>query len=1059
MKQTQAFCAALLVAAPLALKARDEGPDARFHAVAATADAMLRVEGGGPSNTVYRLEVSPDLLGWRELSQLIPESGTFRFLDPAARDEPRRFYRFTAAEATPEDDWKNQVEFPADRFLAGGEGSGDAVRWVKFIILPGDPYRVHFQDSNVTVLHYDFARARFPQFRDLSRAEFDAVSLHLPNQQAILGSVLFPPRADLPEMAIQFAGQDPYSGEWVARYFGIVRAAIDAAAGVQALYFPAFEQTEAARAAELFLASRGIPLGSVRRWVQGDQVYSSGWALGRLRFIAASEIGPAYAGGRLRPGDILLTDGVPAEVPLVAGILSLVPATPNSHAALLAEAANLPFGYRAAAAAQARLLELDGHEIVLRCGLRYGYSEITVVDVEGLLDAATREELLACKLPPPVEILPKAHLGAYSAPVDALTPDDRRYFGGKAANYGILRRLVPDNSAPAIALSLDLWDEFMDQPLLGGLTLRQAVAEKLAPFSSYPPDIGAAQAALAAVRNLITSVAAFTPEQRAAVIEALAPFDSSRNIRFRSSSNAEDSKTFVGAGLYDSFSGCLLDDLDGDSSGPCLCDPEEARERGVFRAIQKVYASFYNDNAFLERLRRGIDEEEVGMAVLVHHSTPDEFELANGVAKLWRRAEPFGFAELAGTLVTQKGAVPVTNPEGNAQPEIVEASEFGMPFLTQRSSLVPLGASVLEWDADYTTLFGLMQSVYAEYSDQAGYVPPDGPLLDFEYKKVVPGALVLKQVRELPPGDPRTTDPFLVNEPATYWVFNHEQSDPIADHRLKCLLALETASARLAGANLDSCFYTGARFEYRIGETVSVLTGSPAAWPGARHAVEEDPWRGRLVRDSWTVGSGADRRDYVLTTSVPSVNAEEGLVVTPRELKKWLDVTYATPVPVPARTPEGEPTTTSTESVQLIVSPDLTALAPGLEETFEVGGMSVAVAFLEAPGAGEGPLPGVDPNFWGSFPAYYPAWAHATLAGLLPEPIALCGYYSTTGVLGHKGRYQWFIFEPALEPGLPDAQRQALAAANIQLIYIEREPFGDLATAVILGLDGTWRPM
>ncbi|MFL7807254.1 MAG: hypothetical protein AB8I80_01415, partial [Anaerolineae bacterium] len=50
-------------------------------------------------------------------------------------------------------------------------------------------------------------------------------------------------------------------------------------------------------------------------------------------------------------------------------------------------------------------------------------------------------------------------------------------------------------------------------------------------------------------------------------------FDPYKNIRFRSSTNVEDSAQFTGAGLYDSFSGCLADDLDGDELGPSICDP------------------------------------------------------------------------------------------------------------------------------------------------------------------------------------------------------------------------------------------------------------------------------------------------------------------------------------------------------------------------------------------------------------------------------------------------------------------------------------------------------
>ena len=113
------------------------------------------------------------------------------------------------------------------------------------------------------------------------------------------------------------------------------------------------------------------------------------------------------------------------------------------------------------------------------------------------------------------------------------------------------------------------------------------------------------------------------------------------------------------------------DDLDGDTAGPSICDPSETGERGVFRAIRRVFASFYNDNAFLERRRFGVDEATVGMALLVHPSFPDETELANGVATLRWRPTSREFL-----LVTQVGAVSVTNPGDGSLPEEVEGFEI-----------------------------------------------------------------------------------------------------------------------------------------------------------------------------------------------------------------------------------------------------------------------------------------------------------------------------------------------------------------------------------------------
>jgi hypothetical protein len=1013
-----------------------------------TADGAVQLSGSGDSNAVYRLERSSDLQNWQEWFRIIPGNGLFRVLDRSSSAVVSRFYRFRTIRQTAADDWKNQAAFPTDPFLAATD-SGQ-VRWIKFLILVNDSTRVYFQDSAKYVLHYEFAKARLPQFSQLSRTAFDAISLYATNQQVILGTVLLPPRTNVLEFGIQFAGQDPYAPEWVAKYFPLVLEAVEAPAGTKAFYFPAFEQKQVAQMGEETLKAQGIALGSVYRWMTGDHVYASGWAAGPVRFIAATNIAAAYAEGRLKPADILLTDGVPAEIPFVAGILSLAPATPNSHVAVFAGANDIPFAYLADEGRQQQIRQLDGHEIIFRAGIRYGYNQVTIVDVEGQLDDAARAELLDLKAPAPANVTPKQHYGQISVSTEMLLPQDRQYFGGKAANYGILRRMVPGNSEPAIAFSFDLWDAFMDQIIPESTTLREIIHARLAPFTNYPPNIPALQTNLAAIRDLITDVATFTPDQQQAILSALSPFDPGRKIRFRSSSNAEDSRTFVGAGLYDSFSGCLLDDMDGDTKGPCKCDSTESKERGVFRAIRKAYASFYNDNGFLERLRHGIDESRVAMGLLVHHSAPDETEMANGVAKIYYQPQGWGRHILAGDLVTQAGAESVTNPDTGALPEVVHVREYGPDTPSQESTLVPRGSTVLAYPSDYNSLFGLMRKVYTNYSALAGYTSTNGPLLDFEYKKIKPGWLQLKQVRELPQGESAQVDPYLVKEPTTYWVFNCEQTSAMANHRLKCYLTLQTRNVRLTGTNLDRCFYTDGRFEYRLGNEVHTLTGAPSTWPSASHSVTQTS-SGREVKDRWVVGSGAEQRSYVLITVIPTVNAADGLVLTSRDLTKRLDVTYA------SLQAEPDGPATIADSVRLVMAPNPATLSPGQAESYRAGKLTVSIDFLLSSEVGEGLYPTAEPLADGEFPAYYSSWAYATLTGLLAEPVVLKDYYATTGTLGHKRRFEWHVFEPAADPSLAPAQRQALDSANIKLIHVDREPYSGKTTVRVLGTNDVFR--
>jgi len=376
-------------------------------------------------------------------------------------------------------------------------------------------------------------------------------------------------------------------------------------------------------------------------------------------------------------------------------------------------------------------------------------------------------------------------------------------------------------------------------------TLREEISNRLSGHSYPPSDMAALSANLRTIGHIIknTGITSFTPLQivtiESILLDSQYGFDINKKLRFRSSTNVEDSNHFTGAGLYDSFSGCLADEFDGDDDGPCLCDPCELNERGVFRAIRKVFASFYNDNAYLERLRHDVNEAEVGMALLVHHSFPDEFELANGVATLEKRGGTSRFI----TLVTQDGAVSVANPQDGSIPEEVSVSVYSFgTFLTliRQSNLVPLGATVMDWQDDYVELSQLLVAAAVEFESVTG---KSNYYLDFEYKKLAAGGaaipaggLVVKQVREIPRPDPmERITPFLINEPVEFCIYQGECSNIFANHRLKSRWLFETRSIRLTKENLEDCFYKSLALEYLADSRILTVAGAPALWPRAFH--------------------------------------------------------------------------------------------------------------------------------------------------------------------------------------------------------------------------------
>ncbi len=1034
--------AVLLTAFGLALILQASG--ARLEIQPPNSNGWVRLSSATGLNLLLTLEASSNLLAWQTVATV--HDTLLDYPDAGSDTLQQRFYRFFSRVRTATDDWKNQVLFPIEPFRSPS-GSGAPVRWVKFAILLSDPTRVVYQHSTNYLFHYDFARQRLPPFIGMDPTTFDSVSLRRTNQQVVLGAVLYPLTPTFVEYGIQFIGLDPYPPEDISRWFDLVRATVHPASHATALYMPTFEQREVAESNREFFENKGIPVTSIERWIDVNHCYASGWAFGRLKFFPASEIDEAYADGRLRTEDILLTDGVPSETPLVAGILSLTPSTPNSHVAILAESFGIPFVYLPDPGERARVQQLVGHEVVVRSYVQFDRCEVDVIDVEGMLTPGNKAELLAMKQSPPIRFRPKSSFGAISASTDALTPSDIQFFGGKAANYGLLRQWVPSNSPPALAFSFDLWDAFLDQNLPTGKTLRAEISERLAPYTNFPPDVASLKANLAAIRDLITRSASFSETQQQAITNTLQVFHPGRRIRFRSSTNVEDSEHFTGAGLYDSFSGCLLDDLDSDGAGPSHCDPTENNERGVFRAIQRVYASFYNDNAFLERLRHGVDESQVGMGVLVHHSFPDEEELANGVATL-RFTLGTSNTNITGDLVTQLGATPVTNPDGSAVPEVVDALRFGSTIsldLEQYSSLVPLGGFVMNWRDDYRGFMQLFTQV--GYGFKQFYPTRNNFFLDFEYKKDLNFGLVVKQVREVPA--PTTTNQvatFLVNDPVTYCVSQEEFSGVFDNHRLKSLWALSAEPMRLHATNLTQTTYRDGTLEYLASTNRQTLEGSLTTWPNASNSIT-----GNIQRDYWTTGSGAQHQAWRLdTTLVLTATGTRPPIVTPQDFQKIVTVTYANPVP--AVNVSGQFTTHTNEAVRLVPRPQLHP------------GAILTQRSLRGTNAANGQAVTVETSYYWPKPpgvvAGYTAplihFVETRITGLTTNPIVLDDYYSQTYRPGHHNFTEEFIFEPRLEPDLPSASLTELNTANIQLVHIHLRGSGRMEFTV-LGLDGVLR--
>ena len=226
----------------------------------------------------------------------------------------------------------------------------------------------------------------------------------------------------------------------------------------------------------------------------------------------------------------------------------------------------------------------------------------------------------------------------------------------------------------------------------------------------------------------------------ALLVEKLSTDFPDKRMKFRSSTNAEDLDGFTGAGLYTSASGAL-----GDPSRP------------VLDAVRTVWASVFRFRAFEERSYRSISHREVGMAVLVNYSYPNED--SNGVAITSNIFDPTG-VEPGLYINVQRGETSVVlPPEGVTSDQFVYLSDLpGQPIVyLAHSSLIRPGTSVLtrpqveELGQALTAIHNFFSPVYGPNTPEKFY----GMDVEFKFNTdpldpTRTSKLVIKQARPYP---------------------------------------------------------------------------------------------------------------------------------------------------------------------------------------------------------------------------------------------------------------------------------------------------------------------
>jgi hypothetical protein len=501
------------------------------------------------------------------------------------------------------------------------------------------------------------------------------------------------------------------------------------------------------------------------------EIYSQGTGYGSLVIVPEGQPLVDYG-----PRDIVVVESAPNDIGIVSGLITSQPQSLHSHVNLRLGEKDIPNVRMAGALESPFLLGLEGRLI-----------RMVATEDELEIDPASPEEAEAWwAAHQPSVGQPQADLSVTEiATFETLGSDDADAYGVKAANLAELAaNFGPDHAQTGLAIPFSAYlshveangidvmiEAFLEDPRrYTDLEHRRDRLDDIRDaIRDAPVDPGLAAALEARIRAWLGEAAETT------------------KLRFRSSTNVEDLDELTGAGLYDSRSGCLGDDLDGDDLGPsrCLSDEEAdflrdqlgarraeladhpertwlggiisdlesdlTEEKPIARALTRVWRSLWNDRAWEEREYYGIDHRLAFMAIAVNPA----FVLEQINAVVITNLSPDDRLPLY-RVVSQVGHQSVVRPDDAmaiAEVRTVRRGADDEPLedaLLIASSFSPEGSL---WDeATFAELLRLIFDVQDHFA-QAVY-EDESIRLDLEIKLTREGQVVVKQARPYVSGAP-----------------------------------------------------------------------------------------------------------------------------------------------------------------------------------------------------------------------------------------------------------------------------------------------------------------
>ncbi len=590
------------------------------------------------------------------------------------------------------DDFSTLASDPLDASIPGASS-------VKTVIDRSDDYAMYFQNSEKYAIHWEFAWENLsgdglPLVPDLGL--FNTTEYYSPSRRFLLGAITYYEEPDI--WAYEIAPYDTAAAELINKAYRLIS---DAAYFEPVLYFhPGSESVQ----------ERVPDLGADVRVITTDELFAGityqplnlGCSMGSLGFYEAAEVETVSS------REIVVLEAVPNDISVVSGIVTATWQTPLSHINVLSQNRGTPNMALRDAWEHEDLRALEGEWVELCVeSMDWSIRQVTQEEADEWWEEfrpdpleVTPMDLTVTDLRDNVEILDLETYDLGDA-ITAAVPT----FGGKATHYGGLALIGEDVPHPdAFVIPMYYYHQHMEQ---AGL-LEQA--EAMLQDDNFLGDATVRRERLEELQAAIIN-AEIDADFLALVSDKLETDYPDTRMRFRSSTNAEDLNGFNGAGLYDSESAEL-----GSASDP------------VDVAIKTVWASLWSYRAYEEREYYSIAHIDIGMAVLSHHSFPDEE--ANGVAITANIYDTTGM-EPAFYVNVQLGEESVVQPEAGVTSDIF-MYYYDMPgqpiVFLDHSSLVEEDETVLSNAQTYelgTALSAIHSYFYEVYGSSSDFYGMD----------------------------------------------------------------------------------------------------------------------------------------------------------------------------------------------------------------------------------------------------------------------------------------------------------------------------------------------